>query len=303
MVYPKGSEAMLADNFEGKPFVRPNDLIADQKGGVYFTDPANVPDPSLPLAVYYLPPGGGKVIKVVDNVTPNGVTLSPDEKTLYVNSGGTGYVLAFDVRNDGTLTNRRNFAKYEGLTVTDGKVVGGGDGFDRRLPGPAVHGGRGENSGLHSAGRVPGLYYAVETTAEPCLCRSGYEDAVYRGWRDGFQGPDAGAGNQEPRREIALNETSDSWRHGARSAVPDVPDHVRRSREHRDGRERDQTRARPLEHSARARAFGVRAIPYLLFQVFGGWVGDRFGPRQTLFVCGVIWATATILTGLAGEPD
>src|ERR1700757_4779529 len=44
-------------------------------------------------------------------------------------------------------------------------------------------------------------------------------------------------------------------------------------------------------------AFGY---PYLLFQIFGGWVGDRFGPRRTLFLCGVIWATATIMTGLAG---
>ena len=42
------------------------------------------------------------------------------------------------------------------------------------------------------------------------------------------------------------------------------------------------------------------AYPYLLFQVFGGWIGDRFGPRRTLFTCGVIWAAATILTGLAG---
>lgn len=42
------------------------------------------------------------------------------------------------------------------------------------------------------------------------------------------------------------------------------------------------------------------AYPYLLFQIFGGWVGDRFGPRLTLFVCGGIWATATILTGLVG---
>lgn len=129
VVYPRGSEAMLADNFDGKPFGRPNDLIADRKGGVYFTDPANLPNPPLPPAVYYLPPSGGQVIKVVDNVVPNGVSLSPDEKTLYVNSGGTGYVLAFDVQNDGTVTNRRNFAKYDGLPVTDGKVIGGGDGF------------------------------------------------------------------------------------------------------------------------------------------------------------------------------
>jgi sugar phosphate permease len=44
-------------------------------------------------------------------------------------------------------------------------------------------------------------------------------------------------------------------------------------------------------------AFGY---PYLLFQIFGGWVGDRFGPRRTLFQCGLIWAAATILTGFAG---
>src|SRR6185503_3592961 len=36
------------------------------------------------------------------------------------------------------------------------------------------------------------------------------------------------------------------------------------------------------------------------FQIFGGWIGDRWGPRRTLFVCGLIWAIATILTGLAG---
>jgi MFS family permease len=43
-------------------------------------------------------------------------------------------------------------------------------------------------------------------------------------------------------------------------------------------------------------AFGY---PYLLFQIFGGWIGDRAGARRTLFLCGLIWATATILTGLA----
>jgi sugar phosphate permease len=33
-------------------------------------------------------------------------------------------------------------------------------------------------------------------------------------------------------------------------------------------------------------AFGY---PYLIFQIFGGWIGDRFGPRRTLFLCGLIW--------------
>src|SRR5262245_31687154 len=47
-------------------------------------------------------------------------------------------------------------------------------------------------------------------------------------------------------------------------------------------------------------ALGAFGIPYLLFQVFGGWIGDRFGPRRTLFLCGIVWSTATILTGLVG---
>jgi MFS family permease len=46
--------------------------------------------------------------------------------------------------------------------------------------------------------------------------------------------------------------------------------------------------------------FSAFAYPYLLFQVIGGWVGDRFGPRWTLTVCGIVWAGATILMGLSG---
>ena len=43
--------------------------------------------------------------------------------------------------------------------------------------------------------------------------------------------------------------------------------------------------------------FSAFAYPYLLFQVTGGWIGDRLGPRKTLFWCGMIWAAATIMTG------
>ena len=43
--------------------------------------------------------------------------------------------------------------------------------------------------------------------------------------------------------------------------------------------------------------FSAFAYPYLLFQIIGGWVGDRFGPRRTLFWCGMIWAASTIMTG------
>ena len=45
--------------------------------------------------------------------------------------------------------------------------------------------------------------------------------------------------------------------------------------------------------------FSAFAYPYLVFQIIGGWVSDRFGARRTLLVCGVLWAVATLLTGMA----
>ena len=44
-------------------------------------------------------------------------------------------------------------------------------------------------------------------------------------------------------------------------------------------------------------AFSAFGYPYLVFQVIGGWFGDRFGARWTLTVCGLVWALATMLTG------
>jgi MFS transporter, ACS family, glucarate transporter len=46
--------------------------------------------------------------------------------------------------------------------------------------------------------------------------------------------------------------------------------------------------------------FSAFAYPYLVFQIIGGWVSDRFGARKTLLVCGAVWAAATALTGMAG---
>jgi gluconolactonase len=133
VVYPKGSEAVLADNFEGKPFGRPNDLMVDKKGGVYFSDRG----PGLPPAVYYIPPGG-KALKIDDSIKGvNGIQLSPDEKTLYVNDTRGEYLVAFDVQPDGTVRNRRNFAKYavvdpapaDVVTTAPNGLQGGADGL------------------------------------------------------------------------------------------------------------------------------------------------------------------------------
>jgi gluconolactonase len=136
VIYPKGREAVLADNFEGKPFSFPNDVVVNKKGGVYFTDSGPVmtpgtPRPPLPPAVYYIAPGG-KVMKVYEaqgTERPNGIQLSPDEKTLYVNDWIGEYLLAFDIERNGTVRHRRRLARYEGVIETPRGVNSGADGL------------------------------------------------------------------------------------------------------------------------------------------------------------------------------
>src|SRR4030088_643099 len=45
--------------------------------------------------------------------------------------------------------------------------------------------------------------------------------------------------------------------------------------------------------------FSAFAYPYLIFQIVGGWISDRFGARMTLTVSAIIWGSATLLTGKA----
>src|SRR5262249_38145261 len=54
----------------------------------------------------------------------------------------------------------------------------------------------------------------------------------------------------------------------------------------------------PLTKTQTGLIFSAFAYPYLLFQIGGGWIADRFGPRLALTICGIIWASATIMTGL-----
>ena len=136
VIYPEGSRAVLTDNFEGKPYGRPNDLVVDKKGGVYFTDPGpnaepgtTPPPPPLPAAVYYVPVGG-KAVQVTKDITrPNGIQLSPDERTLYVNDSRGEYLIAFDIQPDGSLRNKRNFAKYVGVQRNGADITSGADGL------------------------------------------------------------------------------------------------------------------------------------------------------------------------------
>ena len=136
IIYPPAAKRKLVDTYDGKPFGRANDLTVARNGGVYFTDSANAqPMPPagvpLPAALYYLPPGATKPVQLLTDVAfPNGVVLSRDEKVLYLNNTNGEYLLAFDVQADGSLKNRRNFAKYEGVTANAaGVMVSGADGL------------------------------------------------------------------------------------------------------------------------------------------------------------------------------
>jgi hypothetical protein len=93
----------------------------------------------------------------------------------------------------------------------------------------------------------------------------------------------------------------DPWRSGrrARTALRDVFHHLCRQGEHCDRGNRDQERIWPQQYRAWARA-GAFGLAYALFQIVGGWIGAKFGPRRTLFACAVVWSTATMATGLVG---
>jgi gluconolactonase len=112
IIYPEKDRKVLTDNYKGKPFARPNDLVVGRNGVVYFTA----------VGAFYIKPGGQAMAIAEDNIRTNGIILSPDEKTLYVTNGGV--VVAFDVQPDGSTANRRDFAKLpsgngDGLAVDD----------------------------------------------------------------------------------------------------------------------------------------------------------------------------------------
>lgn len=103
-------QEVLADSFEGRPLGRLNDLVADRRGGAYFT----VGD------AFYVD-ARGTVTSLGEGLRSNGVMLSPDERTLYVTNRDV--VVAFDVGENGATSNRRDFARLEAGGSGDGLAV------------------------------------------------------------------------------------------------------------------------------------------------------------------------------------
>jgi gluconolactonase len=85
---------------------RPNDLVVDCDGGVYITMTARG-------EVLYVNAQGEVTVAADQIETPNGIILSPDEKTLYVASFVPKKILAYDIKTQGQATNERFFAKMD----------------------------------------------------------------------------------------------------------------------------------------------------------------------------------------------
>jgi gluconolactonase len=122
------------DNFEGKKFNSPNDLVFASDGSLWFTDPPyglegrdQDPRKELPFNGVFRYAHGKLTPMVKDLTLPNGIGFSPDGRTLYVNNSGPEMrVMAYSVAPDGAVSNPRvllAFPHPEGSGVPDGLKV------------------------------------------------------------------------------------------------------------------------------------------------------------------------------------
>ena len=103
-----GTIVSVADAFEGKKLNSPNDVIVGKDGSVYFTDPPyGLPDPGQSelgfFGVFRAAPGGKVEAIAKDMNRPNGIALSPDEKTLYIVDTATAELRVYPVKADGSV--------------------------------------------------------------------------------------------------------------------------------------------------------------------------------------------------------
>jgi gluconolactonase len=144
-----GKTYIVAGLFDGKPFNAPNDITIDEKGRIYFSDPrylGHEPIDQPVQAVYRVDPDGSVHRIITDAGKPNGVAVSPDQKSLYVvsnDNGTTGIgrlksaenkvleptrkgamtLMAYDLAPDGTAKFRKVLVDYAPQDGPDGLVV------------------------------------------------------------------------------------------------------------------------------------------------------------------------------------
>lgn len=124
-----GTRTVLADRYDGRRFNGPNDLVVKSNGAVFFTDSVwglrgagQDPARELPFSGFYLVKDGRVSLLGSDEgapgTFPNGITLSPDERYLYVTSGGRR-TMRYDVLPDDRVANGRPFVEHgaDGMKV------------------------------------------------------------------------------------------------------------------------------------------------------------------------------------------
>lgn len=128
-----GASRVLYDRCGGYRLCGPNDIVFDRHDGFYFTDLGKVrPRDRDQGSVYYAMADGSRITEVVHPIlTPNGIGLSPDERTLYVAETEGGRLWAFDIEEPGVvkrlpfpspnggrfLFNEAGFHRFDSLAV------------------------------------------------------------------------------------------------------------------------------------------------------------------------------------------
>jgi len=122
------SITVIADSHAGKKLNSPNDIAVRSDGTIFFTDPpyglpgwVDGPNGELKFSgVYAVKPAGETKLLTKEWETPNGIGLSPDEKTLYVADTRGGHIHAYPVNKDGTVGAG---AKFCDLPGPDGMAI------------------------------------------------------------------------------------------------------------------------------------------------------------------------------------
>lgn len=100
-----GRVDVLYTECDGYKLNGPNDIVFDADGGMWFTDLGKTYDTYRDLGVvYYAKPDGSHISRqILHRETPNGIGLSPDEKTLYFAETLTGRLWAYDIEAPGRV--------------------------------------------------------------------------------------------------------------------------------------------------------------------------------------------------------
>jgi gluconolactonase len=107
----KGRIEVLADKWDGKRLNAPNDIVVSKSDHVYFTDPAfgkQADTRELDFyGVYHITPKGQLSVIAKPAGRPNGITLSPNGRILYVANSDERNIRAYDVDREGAVSNER----------------------------------------------------------------------------------------------------------------------------------------------------------------------------------------------------